>query len=70
MCRHWWGNGRLYLLMNFKNGVKHGECKEWRKDGQIKVDEFYVDGKKQTPWRQSFLGCCFVYAAASQPITA
>ena len=45
--------------MNFKNGVKHGECKEWRKDGQIKMDEFYVEGKKQPPWQRSFAAASF-----------
>ena len=37
-------NGGIKLLIEFKNGIKNGDYKNWHSNGQLILKGYYVDG--------------------------
>jgi hypothetical protein len=44
----WWSNGERRWCHNWKNGKLHGTSRQWNRQGELKAQEFYVNGEERT----------------------
>lgn len=47
----YYDNGQAQFMQQYLNGIKHGEYKDWFKDGQIKTVGYFNMGMRDGTWK-------------------
>lgn len=47
----YYDNGQAQFMQQYLNGIKHGEYKDWFKDGQIRTIGYFNMGMRDGTWK-------------------